>query len=137
MSPKKTEEKKTELPEEDPKANEKTLKAQPADRKKRRGEKVVMPVFVEMVFSLSDLLLILITIAVAAVSFFSGANFYTIVIRTGTALLTTGILLRIITAQVAQSAVPSTFEEEKSAESLAEQDSIFGSSDSFGQDVKA
>lgn len=137
MSPKKTDDKKPNLPEKDPKANEKTLKTQPADRKKRRGEKVVMPVFVEMVFSLSDLLLILVTIAVAAVSFLSGANFYTIVIRTGTALLTTGILLRIITAQVAQSAAPSTFEEEKSAENLAEQDRIFGSSDSFGQDVKA
>lgn len=74
------------------------LDGQPAENKKKKGGKdsqpaVALPFVLELVFQFSGFFLFLISVAVALVSFLSGAQFLQIFIRTGITIVAFGILL--------------------------------------------
>ena len=74
------------------------------DDKKVNKQEVKLPVFLEVVFSFAVILTVLSALAVALVSFLSGAELIDIFIRTAVTILSIGILLWVFSLLVSNGA---------------------------------
>lgn len=85
-----------------PKPESGKSKAKPARKPKKSKEtdSVQLPLLVEFTYTMSTLLLIFLGLTVLTVSFVSGASLFSLVLRTGIAMLVMGALLVLISSQV-------------------------------------
>jgi hypothetical protein len=67
-----------------------------------------LPVLLDIIFDLSNLIMIVIAMTVAIVSYISGATFVDIAIRTGVTLITVGFLLYVITKKIVSASIEVT-----------------------------
>jgi hypothetical protein len=94
------------------------------DRKsKKQTETVHLPVLLELIYFLSTIILILLTLVIMVTSFLAGAGLFTIVLRTAVAITVMGALFMLIASQVSSgllfSAKVDQEEEQKKQEEAA------------------
>jgi hypothetical protein len=94
------------------------------DRKgKKKEDAVQLPMLVEFAFTFSVILIILLDLIVAAISFISGARLLDIVIRTGVATLTMGGLLWLLSWQLSTGALEAALAEQEESDQADEGES--------------
>lgn len=94
-------------------AGMKKAKAEKPKGEKRTNEPAQMPFLLELTFSLSNVLLLLITLAVAGAAIFSGATWQEIVLRLGVTVLVMGTVLWMIVHQISTGMVKAVDAERK------------------------
>lgn len=67
-----------------------------------------LPVLLEVVFDLSKLIMVVVCLAVAGISYISGATWLDIALRTGVAMAIVGILLIVIARAVVSASINAT-----------------------------
>ncbi len=67
-----------------------------------------LPVLLDIIFDLSNLIMVVIAMTVAIVSYISGATFVDIAIRTGVTLITVGFLLYVIAKKIVSASIEVT-----------------------------
>ena len=83
--------------ESKPKAKQTPSKARKSSKK---TENVRLPLLVELTYSLSSIILILLALIIMITSFLAGASIFVIVLRTGVAVTIVGALLMWIASQI-------------------------------------
>lgn len=89
----------------------------------QRQGKERLPVLLELVFDLSKLVLLVVTAAVAVISYLSGASWLDIALRTGVAMVVVGIILYVIARMIVGASIDATnhmLQEAANAESTFE-----------------
>jgi hypothetical protein len=67
-----------------------------------------LPVLLDIIFDLSNLIMVVIAMTVAIISYISGATFVDIAIRTGVTLITVGFLLYVIAKKIVNASIEVT-----------------------------
>jgi hypothetical protein len=87
----------TEKPEGKPKSKKNAPKA-PKNRKPSND--IRLPFLLELTYTLSTIILIILALAIMITSFLAGASLFTIVLRTGVAVTVVASLLMLIASQI-------------------------------------
>jgi hypothetical protein len=86
------------------------------EKRKPQGNDVHLPVLVELTYSVSVLLLILVGLSVVIVSVLTGASLLNLVLRTSAAMLAIGCLLVVIFYQVSSGSLQASLAEQEEAQ---------------------
>lgn len=86
-----------ENPEGKPKSKKKSPKVPKA---RKQSDDIRLPFLLELTYTLSTIILILLALAIMVTSFLAGASIFTIVLRTGVAVTVVGSLLMLISSQI-------------------------------------
>lgn len=86
------------------------VQSQPKPKKEssKSLKNVKLPALLEFVFTLSNLILVIAALAVAVVSYISGASVLDIALRTGVTLIVVGVLMYVIARKVANASLDVT-----------------------------
>jgi len=71
-----------------------------ASKNKKNVDGAQLPALVEFVYSISAIIVILVSLIVAVISFLSGSSLMDLVIRTGVSILVTGVIFMLIAWQI-------------------------------------
>ncbi len=87
----------TESMEGKPKTKKNSSKA---SKRRRQSNNICLPFLLEITYTLSTIILILLALTVMVTSFLAGAGLFTVVLRTGVAVSVVGGLLMLISSQI-------------------------------------
>jgi hypothetical protein len=87
----------TEEPEGKPQKKEKSAKVK---KSKKQAENIRLPFLLELTYTLSAIILLLLALTIMITSLLAGASIFTIVLRTGVAVVVVGGVLMLIASQI-------------------------------------
>ncbi|MCX6078666.1 MAG: hypothetical protein NTW32_03950 [Chloroflexi bacterium] len=110
----KTNEKKGNLPDNQPPAESVKLASNPkVDKKKKDTEVLHLPVLVELAYTISAIVVIIASLTVVITSLVMGASLIDLVIRTSVTTLTIGGLLTLVSWQISAGALKASLAEQE------------------------
>lgn len=87
----------TESKEGKPQAKKTPVKAR---KVRKQSESVQLPFLLELTYTLSTIILILLAVSIMITSFLAGASLFAMILRTGIAITVVGALLMLIASQI-------------------------------------
>ena len=99
---------------------EQEIKAETVSNAHEKGR---LPILLELTFDISKLILVVVSLAVAGISYLSGATWLDIALRTGVAMVVVGFILYVITRLIVGASIDATnhmLQEASKAESTME-----------------
>lgn len=119
-----------ETPEDKPKSKRSSVRA-PKNRKPSDG--IRLPFLLELTYTLSKIILIILALTVMVTSFLAGASLFTVVLRTAVAVTVVGSLLMFIASQISSGLLFSVKIEREEEERKQEEAAMLVSSENPDQ----
>lgn len=105
---------------------ESVKKAKPARPRKenKQASNAQLPLLLEFAYTISTLVLVFLALAIMITSLFAGASLFTVILRTGVAIIVMGGLLMLISSQISSGLLFAVRIEQEEAEKVQEKEPV-------------